>query len=48
VKLSRPSGEKHDGDILGLARSPKTLANLVERSDGPTRVLEELVVEDNR
>jgi hypothetical protein len=48
VKLSRPSGEKHDGDILGLARSPKMLANLIERSDGPTRVLEELVVEDNR
>jgi len=44
----RPSGEKHDGGVLGLTISPKTLANLVERSDGPTRVLEELEVEDNR
>jgi len=44
----RPSGETHGGSVLGLTRSLKTLANLVERSDGPARGLEELEIKDKK
>ena len=44
----RPSGKTHGGGVLGLAMSLKTLANLVERSDGPARGLEELEIKDKK
>jgi len=44
----RPSGKTHGGGVLEFARSLKTLANLVERSDGPARGLEELEIKDKK
>ena len=46
--LGGPSGETHGEGVLGLAMSLKTLANPVERSDGPARELEELEIKDKK